>query len=153
MKRNTWGAKLACMLLIAGTIASVAIAANTPGSQENPLVTLDYLNGVIEALKQDTEEMLNAKTDELLEQVEAKSAVFTSVTVQNGQSLYLTSGTQIVLCSGSADSPGGILNTTAGEITSGSLKLNSLYIAVGDNHRITVTENTSFLILGTYSIS
>lgn len=153
MKQSKWVTRFACVLLIAGTIAGVALAAGTPGTQENPLVTLDYLNQVIEKLKEQTDAQIAAKTDELLENIEEHSGSFILVSAEQGQNLYLNAGSQIVLCSGAATSPGGILNSTMGEITSGELSQNSLYIAVGDNHRIAVTEKASFLIFGTYTIS
>lgn len=153
MKQKKWTTRLACVLLIAGTIAGVAIAAGTPGSQENPLITLDYLNQVIDKLKAETEEQITAKADEVLGQIEEQSVSFVSVSVEQGKDLYLGAGSQIVLCSGAATSPGGILNSTAGEITSGELSKNSLYIAVGDHHRIAITEKATFLILGEYTVS
>lgn len=153
MKQNKWATRFGCVLLLAGTIAGVALAAGTPGTQENPLVTLDYLNQVIEQLKKQTDEQISAKAAEIAEQFEEKSGSFTLVSIEQGQDLYFNSGSQFVLCSGTATSPGGVLNSTAGEITSGELSANSLYIAVGDKHRISVTGKASFLILGDYTVS
>lgn len=152
MKGNTWLKRFASILLIAGTIAGVAIAAGDPGSQSNPLVTLDYLNKVVEDLTAAVDEKIEAKADEMLGQMSGIGGTFTAVTVDDGENLYLASGSQVILRSGAASSTGGILDATAGEIVSGGLKENRIYIAMGEDHKITVTGTAVFLVLGGYSI-
>lgn len=152
MKRNIWITRLACMLLIAGTIAGVAIAVGDPGTQSNPLVTLDYLNKAIEELSLAVDKKIEEKADEILGRMGDSGAVFAAVTVDSGKDLYLTSGSQMVLRTGSAISIGGILDATEGEITSGELKENRIYIAMGEDHKITVSGTVTFLVLGGYSI-
>lgn len=151
MKRNVWLTRLACMLLIAGTIAGVAIAVGEPGTQSNPLVTLDYLNKAIEELSVTVDQKIEEKAAELLGEMSA-SSTFTAVTVNDGENLYLTSGSQMVLRVGTASSTGGILDATEGEITSGTLQENRIYIAMGDDHKITVSGTVTVLVLGEYTI-
>ena len=152
MKRKIWVTRLICMLLIAGTIAGVAIAVGEAGSQTNPLVTLDYLNKAIEELTKSTEEKIEAKANELLGQMKSEGAAFVTVTVDGGKSLYLSAGSQVILRTGSASSPGGILDVTTGEVTAGDMQMNFLYIAVGEAHRSTVSGTATFLVLGEYSL-
>ena len=152
MKRNIWITRLACMLLIAGTIAGVAIAVGEPGSQSNPLVTLDYLNKAIEELKLSVDKKIEEKAGEILDQMGASGATFTAVTVDGGKDIYLASGSQMVLRTGSATSIGGILDATEGEITSGELKENRICIAMGEDHKITVSGAVTVLVLGGYTI-
>ncbi|MDE6107818.1 MAG: hypothetical protein K2F83_03985, partial [Oscillospiraceae bacterium] len=71
MKRNIWITRLACMFLIAGTIAGVAIAVGEPGTQANPMVTLDYLNKAIEELKLSVDKKIEEKAGEILDQMGA----------------------------------------------------------------------------------
>lgn len=152
MKGKIWATRLACMLLIAGTIAGVAIAVGEPGTQTNPLVTLDYLNKAIEELSAAVDQKIEAKANELREQMGASGPVFTAVTVDSGKNLYLTAGSQVILRTGAASSTGALLDGTTGEIASGDLKENFIYIAVGENHKITVSGTAAFLVLGEYSL-
>lgn len=152
MKENTWFKRLASIFLIAGTLAGVAIAVGDVGSQANPLVTLDYLNKVVEELTAAVDEKINAKADEMLGQMGGAGSTFAAVTVEDGMDLYLASGSQVILRSGTASSTGGILDATAGEIVSGGMKENRIYIAMGEDHKLSVTGTVVFLVLGGYTI-
>ena len=62
MKPSKWTSRLACTILVVGTIAGVALAAGTQGSQSDPLVTLSYLNEVaLPGLLKQVDQKLDAR--------------------------------------------------------------------------------------------
>lgn len=151
MKRKIWITRIACVLLIAGTIAGVAIAVGESGTQSNPLVTLDYLNKAIEELSVTLDQKIEEKAAEIRGEMSA-SSTFTAVTVEDGKALYLVSGSQMILRAGTASSAGGLLDATEGEIVSGTLKENRIYIAMSEDHEITVSGAVTVLVLGEYTV-
>lgn len=154
MKGKTWITRVACMLLVIGTIAGIAVAAGNQGTQANPLITLEYLDEVFlpELLEQADKKILDKTTELKAELQNGGGVVFTTVPVETGKLLCLTDGSQVVLRSGVASCPDPILNLTAGEQQSGALIANSLYIALGDEQKIPVSSSAVFLILGNYSV-
>ena len=142
MKTKRWITSLACMLLVAGPIAGIAVAAGNQGTQANPLVTLEYLD-----------KKISDKIDEWKAELQNDGGiVFTSVSVEAGKLLYLTAGSQVILRGGTASSPDPILNLTTGEQQTGTLTVNSLYIALGNEHKIPVSSAAIFLVLGECSV-
>lgn len=154
MKGKKWITRLACMLLVAGTIAGIAVAAGNQGTQANPLITLEYLDEVfLPKLLEQVDKKVAEKAEELKTELQnGGDSVFATVSVEAGKLLYLSAGSQVVLRSGAASCPDPILNLTAGEQQSGGLAANSLYIALGDKQKIPVSSAAVFLILGDYSI-
>lgn len=92
MKTKRWITSLACMLLVAGTIAGIAVAAGNQGTQTNPLVTLEYLDNVfLPNLLEQTDKKISDKIDEWKAELQNDGGiVFTSVSVDAGKLLYLT---------------------------------------------------------------
>lgn len=154
MKRNKWAARLACLVIVAGTIAGVAIAAGGQGSQSDPLVTLSYLNEVVrpEILAQ-VEEQIEARTAALEEKIQTGGgASFSAVEASAGKTLILSAGSQVILRFGTA-SANGIVDLTDGLTTEGVLSANHLYIAVGEGQMVLVSTDATFLVQGRYQIS
>ena len=154
MKTKRWITSLACMLLVAGTIAGIAVAAGNQGTQANPLVTLEYMDNVfLPNLLEQTDKKISDKIDEWKAELQNDGGiVFTSVSVEAGKLLYLTAGSQVILRGGTASSPDPILNLTTGEQQTGTLTVNSLYIALGNEHKIPVSSAAIFLVLGECSV-
>lgn len=155
MKRNRWTTRLACGFLVTAATLGAALAAGTQGSQSDPLVTLSYLNEKVtpDILKQVDEhiEKQVSELEKLVREGETK-AVFVPVEAESGKVLTLTPGTQLVLRSGKAEGDG-LLDSTAGEMATGPLTANHLYIAMGESQKITLTEKAALLILGEYTLS
>ena len=149
MKRNKWAVRLACLLLVAGTIAGVAIAAGGQGTEEDPLVTLSYLNEVVKPeLLSQVEEQIKARTAELEEKIQAGGgATFATVEASAGKTLTLAAGSQVILRFGTA-SANGLVDLTDGLTTEGVLSANHLYIAVGEGQMVLVSTDATFLVLG-----
>lgn len=154
MKGKKWITRLICILLVAGTIVGIAVAAGNQGTQANPLVTLEYLNEVfLPNLLKEVDKKVAEKADEVRTELQnGGDAVFVTVSVEAGKLLYLSAGSQVVLRNGAASCPDPILNLTMGEQQSGALAANSLYIALGDKQKIPVSSSAVFLILGDYSV-
>ena len=149
MKNNKWAVRLACLLLVAGTIAGVAIAAGEQGTQTDPLVTLSYLNEVVKPeILAKVEEQVKARADELEGKIKAgEGAVFTTVEAAAGKTLVLSAGCQVILRSGTA-SANGLVDLTDGNHAGGVVSANHLYMAVGEGQMILVSTDAVFLVLG-----
>lgn len=154
MKRNRWTTRLACGLLVMTTLAVVAVAAGTQGSQSDPLVTLSYLNEQVlpDILKQ-VDKKVEDGTKGLREQLEVSGkAAFQTGEAAKGQGVTLTAGTQFLLRSGGASCADGLIDLTTGEAVWGELSLNHLYIATGETQKVTAAEKITFMVLGTYEV-
>lgn len=155
MKRNRWTRRLACAFLVMGTIAGVALAVGTQGSQSDPLVTLSYLNEVAvpDILKQ-VDEKIDARTDELMGQGQGIGAAFATVEAAAGKSLSLSSGSQFLVRSGTVSSSDALLDLTSGTTWGGvgGLSANHLYMAVGEGQKITVSSAAILMVQGKYTL-
>lgn len=154
MKRNRWSTRLACGLLVAATTLGVALAAGTQGSRSDPLVTLSYLNEkVIPDVMKQVDEHIKVKTAELETKVQTwqNQVAFSTVEIEGGKTMTPTVGTQLVLRSGTATGDG-LLDVTTGEVYTGTLIPNHLYIAIGEGQKVTITERGALLILGEYAV-
>lgn len=158
MKRNKWTSRLACVLLVTGTIAGVALAAGTQGSQSDPLVTLSYLNdtAVPEIMKQ-VDKKLDTREAELTKKLQEAAGggqtSFAAVDASEGKTLTLSAGTQFLLRSGTASSTAALVDLTGGETLAGTgaLTVNHLYMATADAQAVTVSSSATFLIQGSYT--
>ena len=153
MKNNKWAIRLACLVLVAGTIAGVAIAVGEQGAEIDPLVTLSYLNEVVTPdilLKVD--EKVEARANQLEEKILAGGgATFATVEASAGKTLTLTAGSQVILRFGTA-STNGLLDSTDGIATEGVLSANHLYIATGESQLVLVSTDATFLVQGRYTV-
>lgn len=143
MKKKTMRTA-ACVMLVGTVLAAFMAIAAEVGSQQDPLVTLSYLNETFmrqilarvdeklvvrnEFLKTELEERILMREQELITQMGGSvgsssggSAVsFTAVTLQPGQTLYGNAGCEVMLRGGSAicysegQYPPGLVDSTDG---------------------------------------
>lgn len=127
------------------------------GSQDDPLITLSYLNDV---LKPELEQKYLAGTEEALSQLESQveaveSGAYKAVTLTKDQVMTCQPGCTFLVRSGSAYVSEGMLNLTAGESSAKNdwLKAHNLYMAVGDSDTVTASGETLLLVRGEYTIA
>ncbi|MCL2046468.1 MAG: hypothetical protein FWG88_08805 [Oscillospiraceae bacterium] len=166
-------ALIAAIILVYG-VTMLATAA--PGTQDNPFITMNYLENIfltqiIDELKQ-TEKELTEVFDAKITELESKLAEsqggtielpsdtdkFTVVTLSSGQSLTCSVGAEIMLRIGSASAVGNapaLVNYTSGNTLSEGepLVVNNMYLVTIESNGIKATaETVRVLIRGTYSI-
>ena len=155
MRGNKWAVRLACIFLVAATIGGVAVAVGTQGSQTNPLITLSYLNekAIPEILAQ-VEKSIDAKEAELKTNAQdGTKSVFAALEVSAGKTITLSAGSQVLLRSGSAICYDGMIDLTIGGTLGGTMALNHLSIATGDEQKVVVSLASVFMVQGSYSIN
>ena len=159
MKPSKWTSRLACMILVVGTIAGVALAAGTQGSQSDPLVTLSYLNEVaLPNLLKQVDQKLDERESELTQKLQSAAgssqAAFVTVEISAGKTLTLSAGSQLLFRSGAAASTAALVDTTAGTTLggTGALSANHLYLAVGDGQTVTASAASTVLVQGSYTL-
>ncbi len=154
MKKNHWGVRLAALMLVsyALLLVSVAAAAGGPGSEDDPLVTLSYLNDTflpqllgkvdekLETRDKELSDKLNAQAQKdaeaLAEQYGAtppstggaeKPESFTVVTMASGETLLGDIGCEVMLRVGTANcvapSAPGLIDETDGTTLGGGKEL------------------------------
>lgn len=127
-----------------------------PGSEDDPLVSLSYLEDRIEQLEYSIEEKLDKITDN---EKDTESNDLEIVEISAGESIICKDGTEIILRGGKARviaaELGGLSDITAGE----DLKMdeqvppNHLIIVPRDDERgVHATEDAIFMIRGEYEI-
>ena len=176
MKRKRVWMVPAAALLTATACLGAALAA---GGQEDPLITLSYLNNtLLPALIQQVDEQGAQRQEELKEQFQkdidgykaemeqllqtsagAGNASFAVLTLSQGQQLKLGVGCEVMLRVGRAtlitqSSPGLIDSTTGGSLENGAaLEKNHLYMATIEDRAIQAADATvKLLIRGSYSL-
>lgn len=151
MKRGTWTSRLACAVLVVGVISGVAFAAGTQGSQDDPLVTLSYLNekALPEIMKQ-----VDAKLDEREKALNKKlqeggQSAFVTVELKSGKTMTLSAGSQLLLRQGGLTTTAPLLDLTDGvPHNGGELVANHLYLATGDGQQLTASTAVTAMVLG-----
>ncbi len=154
MKRSKWSTRMACGALVLATIVGAAMAAGTQGSQNDPLVTLSYLNekAVPEIMKQ-VDERIDQRVEELEKKIqEGNQGAFVTAEVGAGKTVTLSAGSQLLLRSGKASCTDGLVDLTTGETLGGELALNHLYIATKDGQKVSVSEKATVMVLGSYKV-
>lgn len=123
-------------LFRAGMAAGAASSAR-PGSSNDPLITLSYL-------------------EERLAEVTGGSAAYNMVTISKGKTMTASFGTEFILYSGSATISGskGIINLSSGQLfkNSNSITLYSLYFFQDTLTGIKASSECVVYIKGSYSI-
>ena len=165
---------LAVIALISG---ATILAMATPGTQEDPFITLDYLMNSfrpqIMSEVSDTEQEMSRAIDEKIADLEAalqasQSAApetqggadrFSVVTLTRGQSLTCSAGTEVMLrigtatCFGSAPA---LVNYTSGETLSAgtALTANNMYLVTIEGNGVSATaDSVRVLVRGSYKVS
>lgn len=134
------------LVFVIGAASTIHIIAS-PGSGDDPLITLSYI-----------EEVLMPNIRQTISEQSPNS--FKVVEVSAGQRLTCEAGTELVLRMGSgtvfATEKGGIANVTAGyDLQNGSSVPSNahLIVPVGDGRGISATSNIIVLVKGSYSIN
>lgn len=135
---------LAAVVLAAGSITALA----AQGSQDDPLVTLSYLNQVIlpqlenkvTAAVEQNAATLQAQLDAAIADYETKvdetlasagaSSRFVSKTLAKDEKLTVGAGHEILLLSGTAKAQGELVDTTAGKTLSSGASLTAGHLYV-----------------------
>ena len=153
MKKKRWANYLASAVLVTAVIAGAAIAAGTQGSQDNPLVTLDYLTQVaVPEIMEKVEKQVKAQYDKLKKDQEIPSLTFQTVELKRDEVFLPTAGCQFLVRSGTLNSTDALVDLTTGEtwVNDGSLLANHLYIATGDKQSVTAADAAILLVQGSY---
>jgi len=167
-------AVLAAIALVSG---ATILAMATPGTQEDPFITLNYLNNSfkpqimveVSNTEQELSRAFNARIAELEAQLQAGQAGvataapgsaerFSVVTLSSGQSLICSVGVEIMLRIGTATgfgaTPALVDYTSAATLTAGnSLTANHMYLVTIEGNGIRATADTVMvLVRGSYRI-
>lgn len=144
-------------LSLAGVLLTSAMVFSEPGSEQDPIISLSYLNIKIDELKG----YIDEKTKSITSQDPTTTGnELVVVELQNGQSIIGKSGTEFIKRSGSGlaivSLGGGLSDVTAGlDIGDGkSVPDNHLIIIPRDDGRgIYVTKDKTFIMVrGSYNI-
>ena len=164
MKNRNRFLRLAAAVALCGVLVTTAFAAEA-GSAQDPLVTLSYLNETfMNTIMARVDEKIAARSGQLGGQVSgigtSTAAVFTVVTLYNGQTLTGDIGCEVMLRIGTAvcvtpSAPGLIDETTAGTLNNGgALVQNHLYMMTIENRAVrTTAATTKLLVRGSYTIT
>ncbi|MBP3654477.1 MAG: hypothetical protein J6J04_03480 [Oscillospiraceae bacterium] len=144
---------LFCLILTAfGGIT--AYAATTLGSEEDPLITLSYLNEVLRPeLEAKTTETANAAVEELEAQIDAEySGAFQAVSVAAGKNMTCEAGCEVLVRSGDVRVSGAVLDLTTGETVTENTGLyaHHLYMTAEDDAIFTAVTETALMVRGEY---
>ena len=155
-------------------LGAAALAAGTAGTEDDPLVTLSYLDEVFavrvtEQFRQELDEKESALREALEERVTALEAQVPGVgktggdyaveTLSDGQTLIAQRGTELMLRVGEAvvtadDEPGLVDTSTAGNLADGgSLVKNHLYMVTINGNGIRAVGTVKVVARGDYTIS
>ncbi len=167
---------VAVLLAVALVSGLTGMALNNYGSQNDPLVTLSYLNETLTpAIREEVERAVNEKIQALTEEFNRVAAQgggtgtpgtsapsgFTVLTLSKGQTVTCAVGAEIMLRIGSAQSAGPdsprLVDETDGSTVAAAgtaLTPNHLYMVTIKNNGVKATaDNTKILISGEYTVS
>jgi len=140
------------MILTAAALTGVSVAVGNQGSQNNPLVTLSYLNEVaIPEILEEVDGMLDERAEEF-QGGGSGSASFQAVEVPKGKKLVLSAGAQVLFRSGKASSSPDLTDLTEG-VSTGTLTKNHLYLATIEEQSVTASADCTVMVLGNYRVS
>ena len=161
MKKNRL-VTLMIFVLVAVIFAGVgAYAASTIGSQNDPLVTLSYLNErLYPQLLTKISDEADKMTSELKGSIKSGGVdSYTVVSLSKGQKLVGSVGCEVLLRVGSAtvvakDNPG-LVDTTGGSALNAGAALtkNHLYMVTIEGGGIQAADSVKVVVRGTYSIA
>ena len=134
-------------------------AATNYGSQEDPLITKSYLDGVV---KPELEQALRQELESAIGNMHSNGGDFTLLTLSNGQTVAGDVGTELILRFGSANAyafDGGdtaLVDTTSAVVVNGgaALAVNHLYMVTITGNGFTATgDDTRVLVSGSYTVN
>lgn len=167
MKKDRWLVRMIGLLLVSAVMMmSVSVAA---GTDQDPLVTLSYLNErFMSELLDKVEEQIGQRNSQIVQQLgghavdkgEMSTGTFTVVTLTNGQVLTGDIGCEVMLRIGTAacvtpSNPGLIDETNAETLGNGkALVTNHMYMMTIEGRGVKATAaTTKLLVRGTYTIA
>lgn len=162
MKRKAKITAIFCLIAMCVAVVGGYIASGTAGTDEDPLISLSYLNDVV--IPNITSTVQNSVqsyiSDEVAKNVaQSTGTYFVAIQGLSGQTITCHEGTELILRSGSALSvcPGsnGLVDSTAGfDLTGGNeISLNHVYIIPRQDGRgIYMTTDGYVMIKGGYDI-
>ncbi len=167
MKKNRWLLRAAVLLALCGVLSTTVSLAAEAGSDQDPLVTLSYLNDTfLDTILAKVDQKIAARNSQLAQQLggqagtSGSTAVFSVVTLSQGQTLTGDIGCEVMLRVGSAvcvtpSAPGLIDETAASTLNNGgALVQNHLYMMTIENRAVKAgSATTKLLVRGTYTIS
>ena len=168
--------RIVLIVLAAALVLSVAAlavnAAASAGSEDDPLVTLNYINDVFlpyvtDLFRKDLEEKETNLRETLEERVSALEGAglggggtrYVVETLEKGQTLICQRGAELMLRIGRAtvkagSTPGLVDTATTGNLNDGEeLAVNHLYMVTINDHGIRAEETVKILVRGEYTIS
>jgi len=167
MKKRRWMAPLLIVVMILGAMNMTVSVAAEPGSDQDPLVTLSYLNETfLNTILEKVDQKIAARNTEIVKQLGDQTSgaeaanTFSVVTLTQGQILTGDIGCEVMLRVGTAacvspSAPGLIDETSAGTLNNGgALEKNHLYMMTIEGRGVQATAaTTKLLVRGTYVIA
>lgn len=154
------------LLAVALVVGLTVVAVGTYGSEDDPLVTLSYLNDTVTpSIMEDLDSSLDAKSEELsgdFQKLASESTSgYESVTLKKGETLICSIGTELLLRSGTAVSAGSespyLIDETGGvsmSATDISLTVNHMYMVTSAGGGAKVSSDEAVLLVrGAYTIN
>lgn len=166
MKKRSWLAPLLVVVMIFGAMNMTVSVAAEPGSDQDPLVTLSYLNDTfLNTVLEKVDQKIAARNTEIVKQLGGQASgaesanTFSVVTLTQGQVLTGDIGCEVMLRVGTAacvspSAPGLIDETSAGTLNNGgALEKNHLYMMTIEGRGVQATAaTTKLLVRGTYTV-
>lgn len=167
MKKRSWLAPLLVVVMIFGAMNMTVSVAAEPGSDQDPLVTLSYLNDTfLKTVLEKVDQKIAARNTEIVKQLGGQASgaesanTFSVVTLTQGQILTGDIGCEVMLRVGTAacvspSAPGLIDETSAGTLNNGGgLEKNHLYMMTIEGRGVQATAaTTKLLVRGTYTVA
>ena len=167
MRKKKWPTLLLVLAMILGAMNLTVSVAAEPGSEQDPLVTLSYLNDTfLNTIMEKVDQKIAARNAEIVKQLGGQVSgtestdTFTVVTMTQGQILTGDIGCEVMLRVGTAacvspSAPGLIDETSAGTLNNGgALEKNHLYMMTIEGRGVQATAaTTKLLVRGTYTIA
>jgi hypothetical protein len=167
MRKNKWPALLLALVMLLGAMNLTVSVAAEPGSEQDPLVTLSFLNDTfLNTIMEKVDQKIAERNADLVKQLGGQVSgaestdTFTVVTMTQGQTLTGDIGCEVMLRVGTAvcvspSAPGLIDETSAGTLNNGgALEKNHLYMMTIEGRGVKATaDTTKLLVRGTYVIT
>ena len=172
---NKMKKRVAALILGGAMILAVALPASAApqGSQENPLVTLSYLQDVFKAaILQEVQARIDSvrsgyetalsnqvaaytqEMEQLVGDSDLGSAVFSVVELDKGDVLHCDIGGEVLLRAGAARSVSSLVNSTDGNTLAQGRALvqNHMYLALTAGQAVEATAAVTLLVRGDYTV-
>jgi len=167
--KNKWISRLLVLVMVIGAMNMTVSLAAEPGSDQDPLVTLSYLNETfMKSIMDQVDQKIAARNTQIAQQMSGQGAgtgteavsTFTVVTMSQGQVLTGDIGCEVMLRVGTAacvsPSNPGLIDETAASVLNngGALVQNHLYMMTIEGRGVKATAaTTKLLVRGSYTIA